>query len=168
MSPCLTLSVHTDCVTMFNIGRCVENVSAFDINVPSATIVHDTLVQFTLSLSLTLSLSPFPYNRWSCSLEIYQVWLKNRGRGAWPPILGARRVTVSFGPLPHDCCWQVWHLQLSIVYDTPGYLTNDLLMQVYGSRKFQDQQDGWPYMSTPSDAHLYNLLEKSIKSIRNP
>ena len=24
------------------------------------------------------------------------------------------------------------------------------------------------YMSTPSDAHLYNLLEKSIKSIRNP
>ena len=24
------------------------------------------------------------------------------------------------------------------------------------------------YMSTPSDAHLYNLLEKSIKSVRNP
>ena len=27
---------------------------------------------------------------------------------------------------------------------------------------------GDAYMSTPSDAHLYNLLEKSIKSVRNP
>ena len=30
------------------------------------------------------------------------------------------------------------------------------------------QNDITTYMSTPSDAHLYNLLEKSIKSIRNP